>query len=340
MAYLTGSANSLTDLIAALQSACTSNGYTLSGNVIHKGTLFCEVKLGRFPITEAPNNAAISVRSCNGIDGSNLPTDAAPYEAFIGRLRSSTSPSVYADWDWPVTYHIHINTAPDEVVMVVNYDAGQRYQILMFGQSPAPGNLGTGNWHYAHIPNTGTGDAPSVSGHAFAPGGSVMTRYYGLIVGFGPFWWSAQGFSISYGIRQNSMCHGVIDDTTELPRWCADRGSMNGTAGGHVVCAGEMAHPLLFNTPNAWNQQTSLVRIEVFQARVSSKVSHILSIEHSRMCRNDFIDPGDVIDLAPDRWKVYPLHKKNTASRNGNPNNSTPTDHSGTVALAVRYDGP
>ena len=73
MAYETGSANSFADLLAALQAACTGNGWTLSGNVLHKGTCYAEVKLTQTQGSVVWPNSALGVRACNGIDGSNLP---------------------------------------------------------------------------------------------------------------------------------------------------------------------------------------------------------------------------------------------------------------------------
>jgi hypothetical protein len=56
------------------------------------------------------------------------------------------------------------------------------------------------------------------------------------------------------------------------------------------------------------------------------------------MTRNDNIDDGQILTLGSERWFIAPVYRKNTASRAASPYNGA--THSGTIAMAVRYDGP
>lgn len=132
MAYVTGSANSLTDLLTAIQNACTSNGWTLSGSVLHKGTCYMEVKVA---------GSFITLRGGRGIDGSNALTNAT--DRAVGNLGIVSMGVAFA---FPMTYFIHVLASPDEVYVVVNYGVNY-YQTLGFGQSAMPGLAGSGNWY-------------------------------------------------------------------------------------------------------------------------------------------------------------------------------------------------
>jgi hypothetical protein len=135
MAFVTGSASSASDLLAAIQNACTANGWTksASGAVLYKGTCYAELKVSA---------TAVSVRGCRGVDGSGNATGLTDRgTAYVGLSFGAPDPFV-----WPCTYFIHILADPDEVYVVVNY-ATNTYQNLGFGQSAMPGLVGTGNWY-------------------------------------------------------------------------------------------------------------------------------------------------------------------------------------------------
>lgn len=350
MAYYTGTVNSMADLLTAFRSACTSNGYTLSGNVLHKGTLYAEVRLGNIGDAGAPTNTMMCVKAGNGIDGSNNLTDAAPAFCMAGPLMSSALDNTWPDWDWPINYHIHINTNPDEVWLVMNYDAGTRFQHIAFGRSPSPGNQGTGNWSHgfrsegAWSNGNSTGTRKDVSGAGISPdgqnGGGSTSGHAG--VGSPPFWWGAAR-SLASSVnecRLNAFIHGGIHGTTGLPIWSDS--DIPFTTVNPVydptqsrVSAGAMARPLLARQPNGGNGYGHLIRIKVYQSFDSDKSVKVGELEHVRVCRNDFIDNGQVIGAGASRFKVYPAYMKNLAARNG----GTLINHSGTVAVAIRYDG-
>lgn len=345
MAYVTGTANNLAALLAAYQAACTANGWTLSGNVLHKGTCFVEV-------VHAPKGAhadlgLIGIRPGNGKDGSNNLTDAPPQYSTnwpsggaMGPLGTGSSTSVYTDWDWPVTYHIHVLTAPDEVYMMVNYGLGQYWQGISHGQSPAYGCLGTGNWAWGsqHRQSADTGTSGRLRGenyHTTSPAGSALNSYYGWTsTGAAPFWVNAKDESSS--VPAQGQFHGCINTAGDVV-WSHVRYYWNNaaTAGNAVVSASRAVQPLPVYSPNAWNNEAHLIRWQIMQPRPEWKTSIIGELQHLRFCRNDFIDDGEVLTIGPDRWKVYPFIRKDITKRDGGGGY-----HSGTSAMAIRYDGP
>lgn len=327
MAYVTGTANSLTDLLTALQAACTGNGWTLSGNVLHKGTCYAEVKLGSTATKPTHADGALIVRGGNGIDGANALTDPSPGAPRLGPVNMD----LFVDWSWPVTYHVHVLTEPDEVYLLVNYEL-EYWQNLCFGQSPAPGNVGSGNWCSA-TQGTDYFQGTVVPPVRITPDGG--TAVY-LSLACLPFFWGHNDHTI-YGSGLNSQIHGCISATgTTIWTSATYYLDLPSTRADGEVSAAAACRPLLAYTPNAWNLETDLLPVQILQARPSAKVSLIGELQHSRFCRNDYLDDGAVQTLGGDRWKVYPAYRKDAANRNGGDG----VTHSGTMAIAVRYDGP
>lgn len=167
MSFVTGNANSISDLLLAIQNACTANGWTLSasGNVLYKGSCYIEVKVV---------SGTIQVRGGKNIDGSgNLtsPTDQASGSLGVSWGRD---PIVY-----PLTYFIHILTSPDEVYVIINYSA-TCYQNVGWGQSSMLGLSGSGNW-YCGCQGTGDYGGFGTNGEYSYVGyaaGSLFMRWY------------------------------------------------------------------------------------------------------------------------------------------------------------------
>ena len=327
-------------VLTALRNACTDNGWTLAGNVLHKDGCYAEVRIGDNGETGAPTGTMLYVKAGNGIDGGNALTDAADTFGMIGPLRAADS-ATWPDWDWPVAYHVHVLTDPDEVYLFVNYGAALYWQCLAFGQSPSPGNAGTGNWHHAHA-----GQSAADNPNHLRTVSSIGMSADGSTIGAGfsasrcipaPFWWAAAAINSSLAeVRLGARIHGAIDSVSGSPIWSHPDASIE--TGFDVqgrTSAAVTTRPLLAYSPNTYNNETHLFPIQVLQLRPSSKTSMIGELQHVRICRNDFLDPGEIITLGGDQWKVYPCYRKYVPARNG----GTRIDHSGTFALAIRYDG-
>ncbi|HEY5805075.1 MAG TPA: hypothetical protein VIT90_15415 [Lysobacter sp.] len=337
MAYVTGTASSLAALLTALRNACTTNGWALSGNVLHKGGCYAETLVGSTnDDTGIPANWRLIVRAGNGIDGANALTDAPASGPRLGPLIAANEAS-WPDWDWPVAYHIHIHDSPDEVYMFVNYGAGAYFQHVGFGKSPSPGNAGTGNWQTGSIPSTSSGSyRKRVNGACIAPDGGSLNYANQETWCPAPFFWG-QCLNLSSEMRLNSQMHGAIGDTDGLPDWSNYINAfLTSGSGDRRVSSAVPIRPLMGYIPNAWNNEAVLLPCQVLQVRPESKSSLIGELKHLRFTRNDFIDPGAVITLGPDKWKVYPCYRKELSVRNG----GAQLTHSGTIAMAIRYDGP
>ena len=89
-------------------------------------------------------------------------------------------------------------------------------------------------------------------------------------------------------------------------------------------------------SPSAWNGESVLVPIQVITSRPSNLWSLVGELTHARYVRLDNLEPGQLITLGPDRWKVYPFYRKDATARDGGDG----IDHTGTLGWAIRYDGP
>jgi len=295
MAYVTGTATDLADLRTKIIAACTANGWTLTGTVLHRGTSFATLTVtGNF----------LDLLGGTGQSGGSL-TGAAPSAARIGTLTSGMQALA-----WPLNYEVHVFANPDEVFVVLNYSTSF-YQWLAWGKSSVA-LPGSGMWVSGSLSGGMTsGSAFAMVGSSTSPTGSIGNRSGSSIC---PALFHANTRTAPVGEHIN---HGI-----------------SGGAGWSTTDTMAAAYrtPLDFSMPSAWNSDTVLLPIQAFStAYGSSKVAMVLDLANVRAVRIDNLQPGDIITLGPDRWKIYPWYLKAATS-------SATT--SGPHGWAIRYDGP
>ncbi|MGA7439509.1 MAG: hypothetical protein WBW32_15425 [Luteibacter sp.] len=305
MAHVTGPANSVAALITALGNACADNGWSFASNVISKGDCFVQL-----------TDMATYLNALCGLgwSGSAITTPAP-------RAVRCTPATTLQAFDWPVTFHVHV--FDHEVYFFVRYGV-DRFAYLAFGQSPVPGLSATGKGVWiTGVTSLDLSDNVVFSGappYASLPQSGFSQR------GTGPFWVAGVGNGA------NSYVHHNLDGT---PWTSASSGST--TVADQSAKAVNRSGYLIANQPNTWNGESILAPIQVSVSRPSTKVSMLVDLEYARYFRMNNKDPEDIITLGPDRWKIYPFYRKNATNPNGG---GTSSDHSGTFALAIAYDGP
>lgn len=297
MAYVNGSASSLEGLQQSLFDACTANGWALSGSVLHKGNAYVQILV---------QSGFLTIQGGIGIDGSNALTGPGPFFSRIGALGGQAL-------TWPLAYEVFIGTVPEEVYLVVNYNV-DFFQYLAFGLSSVSGIPGTGAWYSASV--TQTSQYVSIFPYGGAQPGYNQSAPPALF---------HLTNSDSAGVLQNSFIHHGFDSAT----W-------SGSLYSNSANAINAAQPHMQRLPNAWNSEGVLLPIQVHVWRPESKVSLVADFAHSRYTRVDNYNPGQIITLGPDRWKVFPWYRKNLTARDG----GSGITHSGSMGWAVRYDGP
>lgn len=315
MAYYTGSVNSYADLLSALLSACVNEGYTLDSGILSKGSVFVRPYVSA--LNNGTENPGLIVEAGTGVASGAL-VNPSPAKPRLGRP-AITGQGNNSNVTWPAIYHLHIHSEPDEAFLILNHSVDAFWRIA-FGVSDMPGISGSGVWV------SGTAGRGGPSQNSAALGSFSMTTQgtavSALSIGL-PFWQSA-GANVNFAenVIQTGLLGGLWVDSVAA-----------------TFLAARFAFPHIDRSPSSWNSEAPLTPIQAYVGRPSSKVSLLLDVRHARYIRTDYYEPGQVIALGGERWKIYPGVRKNSDQRNGD-STSFGADHSGTLGFAVRYDGP
>ncbi|MCD9097039.1 hypothetical protein [Luteimonas fraxinea] len=296
MPYTTGATGSFAALRATLVAACVAAGWTAAGDVIHKGGVFVEL---------VADVEGLSIAGGTGIDGSNVLTGVAPDRARIGPV-GAHEPS------FPMTYHLHVFDAPDEIYLVVNYGV-DFWQYIAFGRSDVAGVPGTGGWFAASM-------RPSpLAAIALTPSeGGGWVDYQAVAMFFGT--WYDGNASVHHGFESEAGGWGLAN--------IADRP-------GNVSAAAAVA-PRYARLPSAFNSSDVLLPFQVYARRPDNKQSLVLDLAHARLVRMDNHQPTDLVGASPDLFRAYPWFRRDLAERDGGSN----IMHTGTLGWAVRHQVP
>jgi hypothetical protein len=318
MAYYSGVANNVNDLLNALRNSAVSDGWTLTGNVLSKGTMYIETQ-----VSYGNLKARAGINSSMG--------SPCPWQ-HIGYVTKSTQ-STPCDITYPCNWEFHGHS--QEVYFVVNF-AVDRYQFLAFGKSTVPGLSGVGTWIGASV--GAVLDELGGSTYSFTTPISIFGYGGGGNYGSGYQYITMSLFGQTHSVEENGMATpGYVHHDLDGYGWRVEPSSSSiyYPFGRQWIATTSDTGPYMFQ-PSAWNAEAVLLPLRCYFRRPSSMLSLIVDCEHARLLRIDNLTPGDVLTLGSDKWKVYPWHRKNTAARNG----GNYIDHTGTFGWAVRYLGP
>lgn len=213
---------------------------------------------------------------------------------------------------WPVTYHLFAHATPVPVLFcIIQYGSGM-HQHLSFGGMVKYGAWGGGLW---------------VSGSIGHPYDDDLNKPF-RVTQDNSAWWNP--FSHAGSMFWNSGWESPSRTGSTL-RCDLDGSTVPWTAAGNVIGTFDPLHKRM---PAAWNNQVQLLPYSIAVPRPSGFSSLVGQIPHIRATRNTYLEPGDVITEGADRWKVFPWVKRDAANPAGG------QGHSGTVAVALFYDGP
>lgn len=325
MAYLSGTVSNFQDLKSAIENACTSNGWALNSGVLSKGD--CFIKLVANPstaTTPAPNqNERYKLAAYPGTTSSNF--DTLNQACIINPINNPTGAIQF-----PLTYEISIFDNPSEVHVVVKYNS-DFYQFLAWGKSDIPGIGGTGLWLTGSSGWSldGGGASANIANVSISTGFQDVGAANNAGIAL-PYFFDNRGGSSSYRAYNGSHIHTGLDSVG----WKSSRNANPNRAYG----SGSTIAMLLTSLPNLMSQAAVLLPCRVMQWRNDGGVTIVANIRNVRLTRNDNIRPGEIIAYGSERWKVYPMYRKDSSSRDGG-GSSTGVLHSGTYAIAIRYEG-
>lgn len=344
MPYFTDTASSLTDLVTKVRTNLVTDlpvgqRYTQETDILHKGTLYVE-----FKVTTDSTDPDISTRDMitilggTGSDGSGNLTGAPPQTGVQQRTRYAAMfpASTPRNFQFPVTYFLHVFENPDEVYLIVN-DNTTRYTHLSFGQSPIDGLTATGNWYHA----TNSFDDTIKKSEASTAFGSTTTTSAGF-----PGLFFAANTSVGSTLNITQINNSFFNYGLDGNEW-SNNGTGSGTPGSTSTsvtwtttesCAtcSDILAPLVRALPSSTSEQIVLIPPKIMVYRPSSASSIVGEVKHLFYTRIDNYDPQTVVNVGSDRYRLYPCIMKNSTTRDG----GVRVNHSGTFGYAIRYDGP
>ena len=317
MAYLSGTVSNFQDLKSAIENACTSNGWALNSGVLSKDN--CFIKLVVNPST-APSYERYKLAAYPGTTSSNF--DNLNQSCIVNPISNPT-----AAIKFPLTYEIFIFDNPSEVHVVVNYNS-DFYQFLAWGKSGIPGIGGTGLW----LTGSAGWSLDAGSSSATIANVSISTTFQNISglnnIGVALPYFFDDRIGSSFRQFNGSHIHTGLDSVG----WKSSRNPTPDRAYG----SGSTIAMLLTSLPNLMSQAAVLLPCRVMQWRNNGGVTIVANIRNVRLTRNDYLRPGEIIAYGSERWKVYPMYRKDLSSRDGGVNGML---HSGTYAIAIRYEG-
>ncbi|MCL2076648.1 MAG: hypothetical protein FWH15_09505 [Betaproteobacteria bacterium] len=316
MTYKTGQAASFEDIRDAIYGAAAQAGWTAEqGHIITRPG--CAVRL--FVGADSAARPELAMTGGTGFDAaSGHLQEPTPNRVRMGALiRDGAWHSI----QFPVLYDIM--AFEEEVYCFINHNVLE-YQYLAFGISGIPGILGTGAW----VSGTFSGASPTATNLANSSGSFALTPTSGGTSGIGNRS-SGAIFADSSGLATNNASSFIHHGFTD---YCASEWALG--AGANMYGQYPL-HPLLSAQPSAWNEGAALLPIRAYIPRPQGFMSLVAELRHARNVRVDYLDPKAVYSLSTDKWKIFPWVKKEVTARDGGSN----INHSGTLGVAIRYDG-
>lgn len=321
MPYETGSTTGWADLKSRCETFLVSNGWTKTGQVLNKGTVYFSLfgDLGD----------GLRIKGGTGESGGALTGDPS-----VSGVVSDANSYLGGAIGWPATYHLFAHDNPDCFVCVINYNTS-------YVQWLTAGSLGkTGNW---------------VGGEYF--GGSLSSGIYGvnkepdMTASYGQLDLSnpvPNGIGIWFGARAISAYqnYGNMWMTCDLDGVAGDwisnvsTGQYSSSYYSPRFSGSEITGDLRASENSAFNNQIILDPVLVAVTRADYKHSLVGSPKHVRHTSVLGLGMADIVSLGADRWMVFPLLIKSVGD--GVPTYSTDSSipTTGLMGFAVKYDGP
>ena len=332
MAFYSGLASSIDDLLVALQNACVTEGWNQNGNILYKSGCYVEF---------IKSSAALAVAGGTGMSGNTLTGKNAVVTSIttagLPYLNASLM-GVGSQITFPLNYNIHIFNL--EVYLVVRYGI-DAFSYLAFGQLSNP-KTGTGNWYaglagnvnpsYQRLSTLSLSDTSATAGGSSADGATAIGpgAIFALTGNSGNEGNSYQGCNsfVHIDMDGNQWTQTGGGNSVGSP---GSSGYDNKTTAANSWRQYDNINPLM---PSSWNAESILLPIMPSISRAANKKSILGTLENARYLKIDNYEPEQIISLGMTRWKVYPWFRKNIAA------SSASSTHSARFGWAIRYDGP
>ncbi|QNN97190.1 hypothetical protein P9A51_gp35 [Xanthomonas phage Xp12] len=318
MAYETGAATSVADLLDKLRLFCIAAGWTVNrwdgvgqtarlnlqknglfvGLCSHQGTSALNDNLNGYTQSSRNSYSCLALSMADGYDGADTGRGAfrqpgAPsYNGYTrGCMISEMTAAVPA-------YHFFSYSDSDDIFAVVEYRTG-RFQMLGFGSLSKFSSAALGGAWFGGTSTTPTWAYYEQSG--YGPDSSQQNELIPFRMGY------QRGSDSASFVRCN------VDSNNG---WAASRYTADTSTYGPLAAIGQSYYDegLRQYTPSALGWQTALLRQTVYIGRGNQFASPYGEIAHMRRLEMTNYVPGDEFTLGSDTWKVFPYYQKGGAT--------------------------
>jgi hypothetical protein len=306
MAYQTGTASSAAGLVTIIKDFAASNGFTVTGDVIHSSNSWTRVQsavANLDPISTHYSSENYNIIGFTGGLDTTFSTNLSPVQTIGGISHSCYNAILTASW--PITYYLVATpSSPRAIYGVINYDVN-KFQHFAFGEIIKSTSLYTGgNFVTAQFASAYT----SINCREKFIGCDLYNAMFSAGV---PYFWPPVTNTGNNGARNsflylshNSYGWGPGANTTAAPT----------TTNLSDPIAIRFIAQLLGRQPNNFNNQTILLPARLLRGVSASYVMDFGELPYFRFCRIDYLNPGDIITLGSDQWKVFPIFQKDVSS--------------------------
>ncbi len=312
MPYETSTTTGYADLRSRINTFLTSNGWTLSGNILYKGDVFAEL---------TDDTEFLKLQGGQGQSGGTL-TDPCSASS---RLRTDCWG---ADVVFSCTYHFFVHTSPDVFLCVINHNT-LNVQWLTFGDLNKYGTWAGGQYYGSSYSGSGLQN---------------QMRFYNWRC----YFYNTSG-GISYNVAPAYFwaCSGAAAGSGNMQLVCDIEGSTGDWIGNHSSLSSQnfdgsyYARDLVTRSPNTFNSQATLIPVNIRCSRASDFSSIIGETGHTRYINIKHYGIADIVTLGAEKWMVFPHQKKSDHAMTTHTSTITgTTGETGYLGFAVRYDGP
>lgn len=308
MAFKSVVVNSAVDLKAAIETFAQANGWTLASDILSKNG--CYVKL----TVASVNEIRIQGAKNGDFTGVNLP----PH---YNRIYISTWPS-------NATVNMAAFNNPDIIWMTMNYDV-VKFHHIGFGNMVKYGNWNGGQWFFATHTTYSYDTRCATSIHGMA----------GIGYGYGgeaALFWDADcsnDWDLNYVHGNSTFVECDLRGRIWEPPASNDANLNYYTA--------RVMSPIHYKNPNVFNSQTLLSPFQVWLKSADGYLQCLGHVDHVRWVKLTNYNPGDLITLGSEKWKLYPWCVHDVSYPDGKGSSySSPSPSTGVLGVAVKYDGP
>lgn len=313
MAYQTGTVATPEGLISALASFAQANGWAYSGSMLSKGGCYVSVNLS--------GTTAISIAGSR--NGTFVAPDLCPRTSYL-RLDP-----------WPTTlvYHFIAFQNPDTIWVTVNWDVTS-FAHMGLGTIQKYGDWAGGMWfHGQHAAgsNDKNTEVYMVKGGPNAPYFLSSAKCCGLF-------WSQRDYSVWGDPSASKVSFVHCELRGEV--WPATNGNGNDETDLNIIHCPTVLAPSHYYTPNVYNGQTIITPFELYLQNTDGHYMSIGHVGHLRFVDMLNYNPGDILQIGSDRWKLFPWAKIDPRYPDGrNVDSNNGAFGTGYLGVAVRYDG-